>query len=78
MIGDENDFIPGFDDPDDELSGYFDDDGNKLNPELVVKPSLCILCANDDDPNQKVMCTLTRFDQTEDGDFSCSAFRKRG
>jgi hypothetical protein len=54
-------FIPGFDDPEDEESGYFDDEGNRLNPDLVTKPGLCLLCVNAD----------------ENDEFKCGAFRGR-
>lgn len=26
---------------------FFDDDGNALNPDLIAKPALCVLCAKD-------------------------------
>lgn len=68
-------FIPGFDDPDDDQSGYFDDDGNKLNPDLVPKPGLCLLCSNDEDPYQIIECNLTRLDQVDNKDeFQCGGF----
>ena len=31
-----------------EINGFYDDDGNKINPSLVPKPGLCIICKNDD------------------------------
>jgi hypothetical protein len=70
-----DEFIPGFEDPDDDISGYFDDDGNKLNPDLVHKPSLCLLCVNDADPHELVLCNLNRLDQAgEKDEFKCGAF----
>jgi hypothetical protein len=73
-----DEFIPGFEDPDDEYSGYFDDDGNKLNPDLIAKPGLCLLCANDENPHEKVLCTLNRLDQAdEDGEFICGAYQPK-
>ena len=73
-----DDLIPGFDDPDDEESGYFDDEGNRLNPELITKPGLCLLCANDDNPNMLVECNLTRLGQADEkGEFKCGAYRAR-
>ena len=55
---------------------YFDDDGNELNPDLIPKPSLCVGCINDDteDENERVLCTLTRFDQNGEDEFKCFAF----
>jgi hypothetical protein len=73
-----DEFIPGFEDPDDEISGYYDDDGNKLNPDLVPKPGLCLLCANDEDPHELVLCNLDRLDQAEEkGEFKCGAFKPK-
>ena len=30
-----------------EINGIYDDDGNKINPDLIPKPSLCIFCRKD-------------------------------
>lgn len=73
-----NEFIPGFDDPEDEQSGYFDDDGNKLNPDLVNKPGLCLLCAKDEDPHELVECNLNRLGQADEKEeFKCGAFKPK-
>ena len=75
---DKDGFLPEFDDPEDDLSGYYDDFGNKLNPDLVPKPALCLLCANDENPNELVLCTLNRLDQAnEEQEFECSAFKAK-
>ena len=71
----DDDFNPEEDSPDD-IGGFYDDDGNKLNPELVPKPSLCISCKHDNEPSQETLCTLTRLDQKDDEDFFCSAYEK--
>ena len=42
---------------------YFDDDGNEVNPNLIAKPSLCVSCAKDDDPEEVVLCALNRLGQ---------------
>ena len=39
---------------------FYDDDGTEINPELVPKPSLCVMCKHDDDPQQRELCVLTR------------------
>jgi hypothetical protein len=36
----------------DEINGYYDDDGNQLNPELIPKPGLCLTCKKDSNPNE--------------------------
>jgi hypothetical protein len=59
------------------LDGYFDDDGNRLNPDLVPKPALCLLCRHDDDPNQLIECNLNRLDQDGEKDFKCAAYKPK-
>ncbi len=44
-------------------SGFFHDDGTAINPYLIRKPGLCITCRKDDDPQEEILCTLTRADQ---------------
>ena len=53
---------------------FYDDDGTEINPDLVPKPSLCVMCRHDDDPGQLDLCLLTRFDQQDGDDFICDAF----
>ena len=53
---------------------FFDDDGNEINPGLTSKPSLCVSCVKDDDPNEEILCTLNRLDQQDEDDFQCEAF----
>ena len=33
----------------DDISGFYNDDGSKINPELVPKPGLCLTCKKDDE-----------------------------
>lgn len=56
---------------------YYDDDGNEINPELISKPSLCITCINDDDPNELILCNLTRMDQSDEQNFECYAYKSK-
>jgi len=35
--------------------GFFDDDGNVLNPDVVPKPSLCLSCAKDEDRGEEML-----------------------
>jgi hypothetical protein len=55
---------------------YFNDDGTEINPDEVRKPSLCVICKKDSDPNEEILCTLTRMDQMHDDEFICYAFEK--
>jgi len=56
---------------------YYDDDGRKINPDLFSKPALCLICINDNNPKEEVLCNLTRIDQRDGGDFKCFAFKKK-
>jgi hypothetical protein len=57
--------------------GYFDDDGTEINPNLIVKPSLCVSCRKDSDPAEEIVCTLTRADQVAGESFQCEAFEPK-
>lgn len=63
--------------PPSEICGFFDDDGYEINTDLIQKPSLCITCLNDDDPNEEMLCAMTRYDQKDDKEFKCFAYKKR-
>ncbi|RLD36904.1 MAG: hypothetical protein DRI89_15735 [Bacteroidetes bacterium] len=56
------------------MNGYFDDDGNKLNPDLIPKPDLCLSCTKNEDPNEEILCNLNRLDQDGDSEFICYAY----
>ena len=60
----------------DELNGYFDDDGNQLDPYLNPKPGLCLIFNKDIDPNEEILCNLNRLDQRNQDKFICYAFEK--
>jgi len=64
--------------PDDEFSGIYDDDGNKINPDLIPKPSLCVSCKKDEDPAEEILCLLNRADQQDDPEFHCYAYEPKG
>lgn len=61
-----------------ETNGFYDDDGNKINPEDVPVPSLCIICKQHyaDDWEENLLCLMNRHDQKDDKDFECGAFEK--
>ena len=58
------------------MNAYFDDDGNELNPDLIPKPGLCISCAKNEDPEEEVLCTLNRLDQSGESEFKCYAYEQ--
>jgi len=61
----------------DEIGGFYLDDGTKIDPNLIPKPGLCISCMKDDDPSEEILCTLTRIDQMEDSEFKCFAYQQK-
>ena len=60
--------------PDDTISGFYDDDGTKIDPNLMEKPSLCTTCKKDDEKKEEVLCTLNRIDQQGEDEFKCYAY----
>ncbi|MCD4693412.1 MAG: hypothetical protein K8R79_10895 [Calditrichales bacterium] len=60
-----------------EINGFYLDDGTKVDPDLVSKPSLCITCIKDDDPSELILCTLNRIDQRDDPEFKCYAYEPK-
>lgn len=53
---------------------YFDDDGNELNPDLYPKPQLCLSCKKNEDPEEEILCNLTRLDQRDEPEFKCFGY----
>jgi len=53
---------------------FYDDNGNKLNPDLQPLPGLCLSCKKKDNPNEEMFCTLTRTDQLNEAEFKCFAY----
>ena len=60
-----------------KIHGFFDDDGYEINTDLIKKPSLCVICFNDGDPNEELLCNMTRYDQKDEPDFKCFAFKEK-
>jgi len=56
------------------MTPYFDDDGTEINPDLMPKPDLCLICKKKDDPKEEILCALNRIDQKNDDEFKCFAF----
>ena len=56
------------------MTTYFDDDTTKVNPNLIPKPALCLICMKQNDPDERILCILNRLDQRNDDDFQCDAF----
>lgn len=60
--------------PTDDKPNFFRDDGTEINPDLIPKPSLCVSCKKDNDPDEETLCILTRADQQDEAKFICEAY----
>lgn len=60
--------------PEDEISGFYNDDGTKIDPNLIKKPSLCTTCKKDDELKEEMFCILNRIDQQGEDEFICGAY----
>jgi hypothetical protein len=62
----------------DDISGFYNDDGTKINPELVPKPGLCLTCNKDDAVGtEEILCILNRQDQKGVRNFECDAYEPK-
>lgn len=61
-----------------DINGFYDDDGTKIDPDSVPVPSLCVICKKHlaDDWEENLLCLMNRYDQRNDEDFNCGAFEK--
>jgi hypothetical protein len=62
-----------------QINGFYDDDGNKINPDILPVPGLCITCRSYETENQEenVLCSLNRYDQHNSLDFICGAYQNK-
>jgi len=63
---------------DEKPFGLYDDDGNEINSDLIVKPSLCVSCTKDAEPSEEMLCLLNRADQEGEDEFRCDAYQPKG
>ena len=61
-----------------KIAGIFSDDGYEINPELIKKPSLCLICLKNYEPGLEddILCNLNRSDQKNNNKFKCYSFEK--
>ncbi len=59
------------------ISGFFDDDGYEINMNLVKKPGLCLTCIHENNPHEELLCQMNRYDQKDNAEFICGAYRRR-
>jgi hypothetical protein len=60
-----------------EINGFYDDDGNKIEPDSVPVPGLCLVCKKHqvEDWDENLLCLINRYDQRNDDNFECGAFQ---
>lgn len=56
--------------------GIFDDDGNPFDPLSISIPAMCLTCKSfrTEDPEENILCNLTRSDQRNEETFQCFQF----
>ena len=65
-------------DENEKIWGLYDDDGMKINPDLIVKPSLCVTCRKDGmGGEEELLCLLNRHDQQGEKEFKCYAYESK-
>jgi hypothetical protein len=62
-----------------ETAGRCNDEEKAMDPELIVKPGLCILCKNDDTGGKKelILCLENRKDQEGHLTFECDNYKPK-
>ncbi|MFP4013751.1 MAG: hypothetical protein ACLFVQ_06670 [Chitinispirillaceae bacterium] len=58
--------------------GIFNDDGSRIDPNLVPIPPLCLSCSSYGlGGEEEILCTLNRADQAGETDFECGAYQEK-
>jgi hypothetical protein len=59
----------------DHTPKYFYDGGTEINPDLILKPDLCVSCEKEGlGTEEEILCNLTRADQQGCDEFVCDAY----
>ena len=56
-------------------SVFYLDDGTEVDSERSDKPALCRSCRMAGDPDEEILCDLTRSTQQGEEDFLCGTYR---
>jgi hypothetical protein len=61
-----------------DINGFYNDDGTKIDPDSVPVPGLCVICKSHqtEDWEENLLCLMNRNDQRDEPDFKCGAFEK--
>ena len=55
----------------------YPDDDYEIDSAMIKKPSLCLTCLKNDNPDEEILCHMTRYDQRDENDFICFAYLKQ-
>jgi hypothetical protein len=60
-----------------DINGFYDDNGNKIEPDSVPIPGLCLICKKYllEDWDENLLCLMNRSDQRNNDSFECGAFQ---
>lgn len=74
LFADEDEDAPYIED----INGFYDDDGNKIDSSTVPVPELCRHCMSNVivDWDENLLCLMNRYDQRKKTEFACGAFEK--
>ncbi|MFW6310099.1 MAG: hypothetical protein ACOC1D_03270 [Prolixibacteraceae bacterium] len=76
----DSDLPFGTDDEDyvEDITGLYDDEGNKIDPDSIPVPGLCVICKKYDsnDWEEHLLCMMNRNAQKNKPRFQCGAFKK--
>jgi hypothetical protein len=57
---------------------YFNDDGTEINPDLRLKPDLCVTCKKDGMSGiEEILCDLNRMEQQGEEELHCEAYEPK-
>lgn len=61
-----------------EINGFYNDDGTKVDIASVPVPGLCVICKSYqiEDWEENLLCLMNRNDQRNENNFKCGAFEK--
>jgi len=81
MVWDELSFQLNNDDDEpyiEDINGFYNDDGTKIDPASVPVPGLCVICRKHqiDDWEENLLCLMNRNDQKNELNFKCGSFEK--
>lgn len=62
-----------------QINGFFDDEGNPIDPFAIPKPGLCFICRENESDNseENMLCAMNRWDQKDGEGIECGMFEQK-